>query len=91
MSIIGLTEPVDIGIERLVRERDDARAKLDAMLYQYRACHAEKADARAIAREAIVALHMHHRARGRHVGDFGRCERGLCAKLRALPWAKGDE
>jgi len=37
-------------IVTLERERDEARAKLDALLYQYRACHAEKDGARALAR-----------------------------------------
>jgi hypothetical protein len=42
-----------------IQERDEARAKLDALLYQYNACHAEKDEARAaLKREQDAAFAM---------------------------------
>jgi uncharacterized coiled-coil DUF342 family protein len=66
--------------ERTKHERDEARAKLQALLYQYDACHAEKDEARAIARRLRISIRTSYRE--------------MCAAIEAfdtLSWAKGDD
>jgi RNase P subunit RPR2 len=79
----------------LRNSRDEARAKLadaeteiELRTVMTKAAIEDRDEARAIARRAVILLHMLKRIVGEHCEDF--CDMGMCGELRALSWAKDD-
>jgi hypothetical protein len=89
-------------IVELKRERDEAHADREILVAEIESQRAtaerfadryqeecDKVDeARAIARRAVLALHMFKRSVGEHREDFEECDLGMCGELQALSWAK---
>jgi RNase P subunit RPR2 len=71
-----------------IEDRDEARAELAACVKTAANLVVKVDEARAIARRAVILLHMLKRIVGEHCEDF--CDMGMCGELRALSWAKDD-